>query len=85
MFLSKVPGANRRSELFGGMGRNSLDPANSRLALPGCKPNRMAMCDGMAHNRTIMVNELGEAVDVDKAAAEVVKAAESKRLALDTR
>jgi hypothetical protein len=45
----------------------------------------MAMCDGMAHNRTIMVNELGEAVDVAKAAGEVVKAAESKRLALDTR
>ena len=74
------------------MTAHGLDPANSRLALPGCKPNRMAMCDGMAHNRTIMVNELGEAVDVAKAAGEVVKAAgevvkaaESKRLALDTR
>jgi len=61
------------------MTAHGLDPANSRLALPGCKPNRMAMCDGMAHNRTIMVNELGEAVDVAKAAGEVVKAAESKQ------
>jgi hypothetical protein len=57
------------------MTAHGLDPANSRLALPGCKSNRMATCDGMEHNRTIMVNERGDVVDVAEAAAGVVKIA----------
>jgi hypothetical protein len=34
-----------------------LNPAHSRLALPGCKSNRSAFCDGAAHNATITVDE----------------------------
>lgn len=36
-----------------------LDPAHSRLALPGCKTARLVFCDGRAHNGTVMVDEFG--------------------------
>jgi hypothetical protein len=39
-----------------------LDPADSRLALPGCTSTRMAFCDGEQHNCTVSVNENGAIV-----------------------
>ncbi len=39
-----------------------LDPALSRLALPGCKSARMAYCDGKLHNCTVIVDEFGAVV-----------------------
>jgi len=39
-----------------------LNPADSRLALPGCTSARMAFCDGEQHNCTVMVNERGDVV-----------------------
>jgi len=39
-----------------------LDPAHSRLALPGCTSARMAFCDGAQHNCTVIVNEHGALV-----------------------
>jgi hypothetical protein len=39
-----------------------LDPAHSRLALPGCKTARLVFCDGRAHNGTVTVDEFGVVV-----------------------
>ncbi|MGD0472817.1 MAG: hypothetical protein ABSB70_06335 [Candidatus Velthaea sp.] len=36
-----------------------LDPANSQLALRGCKTARLVFCDGEAHNGSVMVDEFG--------------------------
>jgi hypothetical protein len=34
-----------------------LDPAHSRLALPGCVQSRLVFCDGTNHSCTVLVNE----------------------------
>jgi hypothetical protein len=39
-----------------------LNPADSRLALPGCTSARMAFCDGKQHNCAVIVNEHGAIV-----------------------
>jgi hypothetical protein len=39
-----------------------LDPADSRLALPGCRTARLVFCDGGAHNGTVMVDEFGTVI-----------------------
>jgi hypothetical protein len=39
-----------------------LNPADSRLALPGCKSNRYTFCDGAKHNCAITVDETGQEV-----------------------
>jgi hypothetical protein len=39
-----------------------LNPADSRLALPGCTSARMAFCDGEQHNCPVIVNERGAIV-----------------------
>jgi hypothetical protein len=39
-----------------------LNPAHSKLALPGCKANRHVICDGAAHDCAITVNEAGQEV-----------------------
>jgi hypothetical protein len=53
-------------------------PADSKLALPGCKQGRMAYCDGVLHNRVVIVGERGEYLreitDPDPSAAPVLEA-----------
>jgi hypothetical protein len=39
-----------------------LDPAQSRLALRGCRTARLVFCDGGAHNGTVMVDEFGRVI-----------------------
>jgi len=39
-----------------------LNPAHSRLALPGCTKFRLVFCDGTSHSCTVLVNESGEVV-----------------------
>jgi hypothetical protein len=41
------------------MAEVGLNPAHSKLALPGCKSVRMAFCDGQAHQTTVLVDENG--------------------------
>jgi hypothetical protein len=43
-----------------------LDPAQSRLALPGCTQPRLAFCDGTKHDCTVLVNERGEMLPAGK-------------------
>jgi hypothetical protein len=39
-----------------------LDPAHSRLALPGRHTARLVFCDGAAHNCTVTVDEFGTVI-----------------------
>lgn len=43
-----------------------LNPAHSRLALPGCTQSRLVFCDGTNHSCTVLVNEGGEIVPQGK-------------------
>ncbi len=44
------------------MTETGLDPARSRLALPGCSSARTAFCDGPLHDCTVLVDERGAIV-----------------------
>ncbi len=39
-----------------------LNPAHSRLALPGYTQSRLVFCDGANHSCTVLVNESGDVV-----------------------